>query len=406
MVKKKKTKLDIRNTPGKGVSTISVHAGEERFRYADSITTPIVQTSTYAFKDTAHIEAYTRHGHSHFEYGRYGNPTEKVAQDRMAIMCGAEDCVLFASGMSAITTTILALVRSKDHIIITDDAYKKTLEFCSSYLQRFGIACTILPFGDYEGIEKAIRPNTRFIFSESPTNPYLNIFDLEWLRDVAKRYNLMTLIDATFSTPYNQCPFDYGVDIVVHSATKYLAGHNDILAGVVLGRAELVDEIRALHKAIGGVIDPHCSYLLLRGMKTFALRMERQNETAMKVAEFLEGHPQIKRVYYPGLESHPHHHIAKAQMTGFGGVVSFDIMGSLKNAKAFLDALKLCYIAPSLGGVETLITHPALVSYYNLTRKERYDLGITDTLIRLAVGIEEPEDIIADITQALEKSRG
>lgn len=405
MTSKKKTKSDIRNTPGKGMSTISVHAGEERFRYADSITTPIVQTSTYAFKNTAHIEDYTRHGQAHFEYGRYGNPTEKVAQDRMAIMCGAEDCVLFASGMSAITTTILALVRSQDHIIITDDAYKKTLEFCSSYLQRFGIDCTIVPFGDYEGLEKAIRPNTRFIFSESPTNPYLNIFDLEWLRDVAKKYNLMTLIDATFSTPYNQCPFDYGVDIVVHSATKYLAGHNDILAGVVLGREELVDQIRALHKAMGGVIDPHCSYLLLRGMKTFALRMERQNNTAMKVAQVLEEHPRIKRVYYPGLESHPHHEIAKAQMSGYGGVVSFDVKGTLKNAKCFLDALKLCYIAPSLGGVETLITHPSLVSYYGLTRKERYELGITDTLVRLAVGIEEPEDIIADIEQALAKSK-
>ncbi|MCK5861468.1 MAG: aminotransferase class I/II-fold pyridoxal phosphate-dependent enzyme [Candidatus Hydrogenedentes bacterium] len=406
MKKNKKTKADIRNTPGKGISTFSVHAGEERFRYADSITTPIVQTSTYAFKNTDHIEAYTRHGHAHFEYGRYGNPTEKVAQDRMAIMCGAEDCVLFASGMSAITTTILALVRSQDHIIITDDAYKKTLEFCSSYLQRFGIDCTIVPFGDYDGIEKAIRPNTRFIFSESPTNPYLNIFDLEWLRDIAKRYNLMTLIDATFSTPYNQCPFDYGVDIVLHSATKYLAGHNDILAGVVLGREELVEKIRALHKAMGGVIDPHCSYLLLRGMKTFALRMERQNNTALQVAQLLEDHTRIKQVYYPGLESHPHHDIARAQMSGYGGVVSFDIKGTLKNAKYFLDALKLCYIAPSLGGVETLITHPALVSYYNLTRKERYGLGITDTLVRLAVGIEEPEDIIADIDQALKKSRG
>lgn len=386
------------------MSTISVHAGEERFRYADSITTPIVQTSTYAFKDSRHIEDYTRHGLMHFEYGRYGNPTEKVAQERLAILSGAEDCVIFGSGMSAVTTTILALVHSRDHIIITDDAYKKTLEFCSSYLQRFGIECTVVPFGDYEGLERAIRPNTRFIFSESPTNPYLNIFDLERLRDLARRHRLMTLIDATFSTPYNQCPFDFGVDIVLHSATKYLSGHNDILAGVVLGRKELVEEIRALHKAIGGVIDPHCCYLLLRGLKTFTLRMERHNQTGMAVARFLEGHPQVKRVYYPGLESHPHHAIAKAQMTGFGGVVTFDIRGALSNAKRFLDNLKLCYIAPSLGGVETLITHPGLVSYYNSTRKERYELGITDTLIRLAVGIEEPEDIIADLDQALRKS--
>lgn len=388
--------------PRKDISTLSVHAGEERFRYADSITTPIVQTSTYAFKNTEHIEAYTRHGEAHFEYGRYGNPTEKVAQDRLAAICGAEDCVVFGSGMSAITTTILALVKSRDHIIITDDAYKKTLEFCSAYLQRFGVDCTIVPFGDYDALEKAIRPETRFIFSESPTNPYLNIFDLERLRDLARRYNLLTLIDSTFSTPYNQCPFEYGVDIVLHSATKYLAGHNDILAGAVLGRKELIEEIRALHKAIGGVIDPHCSYLLLRGLKTFALRMERQNQSGMEVARFLENHPGVKRVYYPGLESHPQHETAKAQMTGFGSVISFDIKGDLEDAKRFLDKLKLCYIAPSLGGVETLITHPALVSYYSITREERYALGITDSLLRLAVGIENPADIIADLNQALQ----
>lgn len=400
-MKKNKVSADRRKVPGKGISTVSVHAGEERFRYADSVTTPIVQTSTYAFKDSAHIEAYTHHGHAHFEYGRYGNPTEKVAQDRLSLLCGAEDCVISSSGMSAITTTILALVHSGDHIIITDDAYKKTLEFCSSYLQRFGVDCTIVPFGDYEGLERSIRPSTRFIVSESPTNPYLNIFDLERLYDLGKRYKLLTMVDATFSTPYNQCPFDFGIDIVLHSATKYLAGHNDILAGAVLGKRELIEEVRALHKAIGGVIDPHCCYLLLRGMKTFALRMEKHNRTGLEVARFLEGHPRIKRVYYPGLESHPHYEIAKAQMSGFGGVVSFDIKGTLKDAKSFLDKLKLCYIAPSLGGVETLITHPGMVSYYNLTRKQRYELGITDTLLRLAVGIEDSSDIIADLDQAL-----
>ncbi|HIJ74359.1 MAG TPA: aminotransferase class I/II-fold pyridoxal phosphate-dependent enzyme, partial [Candidatus Hydrogenedentes bacterium] len=286
----------------------------------------------------------------------------------------------------------------------TDDAYKKTLEFCSSYLERFGVSCTIVPFGDYEALDRAVRPNTRFIFSESPTNPYLNIFDLDRLHGIAKKHKVLTLIDSTFSTPVNQRPLDFGVDLVLHSCTKYLGGHNDILAGAVLGRKELIDEVRALHKATGGVIDPHCCYLLLRGLKTFPLRVAVQNETATKVARFLEGHAQVKRVYYPGLESHPHHEIAKAQMKGFGGVVTFDIKGTLSSAKRFLDNLKLCFIAPSLGGVETLITHPALVSYYDCTRKERYALGITDTLIRLAVGVEEANDIIADLDQALKKS--
>jgi len=387
-----------------GLSTQAVHAGEDRLRYADSITTPIVQTSTYAFKDSNEIEAYTKHGKARFEYGRYGNPTEQVAARRLAALEGAEDCVVFGSGMSAITTSILALVHSGDHIVITDDAYKKTLEFCSSYLRRFGVDCTIVPFGDYEGMEAAIRPKTRFIFSESPTNPYLNIFDLNRLRQIAKRHKVLTLIDSTFSTPFNQRPLEFGVDLVLHSGTKYLAGHNDILAGTVLGRTELVDEIRALHKAVGGVIDPHCCYLLLRGLKTFPLRMAAQNDTALKVARFLEGHAQVKRVYYPGLESHPHHEIAKAQMSGYGGVVTFDIKGTLAAAKRFLDSLKLCFIAPSLGGVETLITHPALVSYYDYPRKDRYALGITDTLIRLAVGVEDADDIVADIDRALKQS--
>ncbi len=398
------TKHQSKATRPGGFSTRAVHAGEERLRYADSITTPIVQTSTYAFKDSKEVEAYTKHGKARYEYGRYGNPTEKVAERRLAALAGADDCAVFGSGMSAIVTTILAFVRSNDHIVITDDAYKKTLEFCSDYILRFGVDCTIVPFGDYDALDKAVRPNTRFIFSESPTNPYLNIFDLEKLREIAKKHNVLTMIDATFSTPYNQRPLEFGVDLVLHSCTKYLSGHNDILAGAVLGRKELVDEIRKMHKATGGVIDAHCCYLLLRGLKTFALRMERHNDTAMQVARYLEGHSLIKRVYYPGLESHPHHDIATEQMAGFGGVVSFDIKGSLSTAKKFLDNLKLCYIAPSLGGVETLITHPATVTYYDCTRKQRYELGITDTIIRLAVGIEECEDIVGDLDQALKKA--
>ncbi len=390
---------------GQGLATRAIHAGEDRERYADSITTPIVQTSTYAFKSTKEIEAYTRGGKERFEYGRYGNPTEKVAQQRLAALEGAEDCVVCASGMSAVTTTILALVRAGDHIVITDDAYKKTLEFCSSYLDRFGVGCTIVPFGDYDALEKAVRKRTRFIFSESPTNPYLNIFDLERLRDIARRHGVLTLIDSTFATPANQRPLEWGVDIVLHSATKYLAGHNDILAGAVLGRRELIQPIRDLHKALGGVIDPHCCYLLLRGLKTFPLRVARANATAQTVAEFLDGHPAVKRVYYPGLPKHPHHDVAKAQMSGFGGVVTFDIKGGLATAKRFLDALKLCFIAPSLGGVETLITHPATVSYYHESRRRRYALGITDTLIRLAVGVEDEEDIVADLDQALRRAR-
>ena len=386
-------------------STRAIHAGEPRVKYADSLTTPIIQTSTFTFTDSKAIEDYTKRGKEHFEYGRYGNPTAKIAEARLANLEGAEDCVVSSSGMSAITTTILALVQSGDHIVITDDSYKKTLEFCRSYLKQFAIECTIVPFGDYDVLDKAIRKNTRFIFSESPTNPYLNIFDLVKLKQIADRHHVLTLIDSTFATPFNQRPIEFGIDLVLQSCTKYLAGHNDILAGAVLGREELIERIRDLHKSMGGTIDPHCCYLLLRGLKTFPLRVQKQNDSALKVARFLEDHPQIKRIYYPWLESHPHYEIATTQMTGGGGVVTFDIKGTINTARRFLDSLRLCYIGPSLGGVETLITHPALVSYYDYTRKQRYELGLTDTLFRLAVGIEDVEDIIQDLDQALRKSK-
>ncbi|MHC4759436.1 MAG: trans-sulfuration enzyme family protein [Planctomycetota bacterium] len=387
------------------LSTRSIHAGEHRRKYADSITTPIIQTSTFTFRDSKHIEAYTKKGKEHFEYGRYGNPTAQIAEKRLADLEGAEDCVVFSSGMSAITTTILTLLQTGDHIVITDDSYKKTLEFCNSYLKQFGIECTVVAFGDYDALEKAIKKNTRFIFSESPTNPYLNIFDLVKLKDIAHRHNLMTLIDSTFSTPLNQRPLEFGIDLVLQSATKYLAGHNDILAGAVLGKKDIVEKIRILHKSMGGLIDPHCCYLLLRGLKTFPLRVKKQNETALQIAQHLEAHPRIKRVYYPFLSSHPHYEIAIEQMNGGGGVVTFDIKGTLNDSKRFLDKLKLCFIGPSLGGVETLITHPALVSYYDYSRKDRYKIGITDTLFRLAVGIEDVEDLIADLDNALNNSK-
>jgi cystathionine gamma-synthase len=398
-----KSSKNVAGGIAKSLSTRSIHAGEPRRKYADSLMTPIIQTSTFTFKNSKHIEDYTKKGKEHFEYGRYGNPTAKIAEKRLADLEGAEDCVVFSSGMSAITTTILSLVRSGDHIVVTDDSYKKTLEFCKSYLKQFAIECTIVPFGDYKIFEKAIKKNTRFIFSESPTNPYLNIFDLVKIKKIADRHNVLTLIDSTFSTPFNQRPIEFGMDLVLQSGTKYLAGHNDILAGAVLGKKDLIDRIRNLHKSMGGTIDPHCCYLLLRGLKTFALRVQKQNESALKIAHYLEGHRRVKKVYYPFLKSHPHYKVAKQQMAGGGGVVTFEIKGNLNTAKRFLDALKLCYIGPSLGGVETLITHPALVTYYDCTRKERYELGITDTLFRLAVGIEDVEDLIKDLDRALKQ---
>lgn len=388
-------------TRRQGFSTQAVHAGEIRYNEYGSITTPIVQTSTFIFKNTEEIKKLPQGVAGRFEYGRYGHPTQMAAERKLAALEGAEDAVLFSSGMSAITTSLYALLNSGDHIIITDDAYKRTLDFCKTCLQRFRIDCTVVKMCDYQAIASAIRTNTRVFFSESPTNPYLNIMDLERLGGIFRGTKVLIISDSTFATPYNQRPLESGVHLVIHSATKYLAGHNDILAGVVLGARTLTDPIREYLKITGGVIDPHPSYLLIRGLKTFELRMERHNSTGQAVAEFLEEHPKVKRVYYPGLPSHAHYGIARRQMKGFGGVVTFEVKEDVDYVHRFLGRLEIINIGPSLGGAESLITHPATISYYRHTRAERYQLGITDGLLRLAVGLENPEDIMEDIDVAL-----
>jgi cystathionine gamma-synthase len=385
------------------IYTQSVHGGEERKNYADAITTPIVQSSTFVFPSTEEVARYTSGKLERYEYGRYGNPTQKAAERKLALLEGAEDCLLFDCGMSAVTSALLALLGKGDHLVITDDAYGQTLRFCKSVLPRFGVESTVVKMGDYSQMEKAIRKKTKVIFTESPTNPYLNVIDMERMRRIRERYGKLMLIDATFATPFNQRPLEWGMDLVIHSATKYLAGHNDLLGGAVLGNRKLVKSVREYQRITGSVLDPLCCYLLIRGMKTFALRVEFQNRSAQKVAEYLEGHAKISKVFYPGLRSHPQHAIARRQMKGFGGVVSFWIDRDLKKVKKFLDSLQFVFIGPTLGGVETLISHPATITYYRNTREERYALGITDQLCRLALGIEDPDDIIADLDQALGK---
>jgi len=391
----KKTKRE------KSISTRAIHAGEARRKYADSLTTPIFQTSTYTYKDVADVEDFTLRHKQRFEYGRYGNPTTTVAENRLADLEAAEGCIAFASGMSAITTTVLTFVEPGDNIVVTDDCYRRTRKFCKVYLKQISVESRFVAFGDYNAMAKAIDAKTRLILSESPTNPYLKVLDFAKLKKIAVKKNVLTLIDSTFSTPVNCRPLELGADLVLHSATKFLAGHNDILAGAVLGRRELLDKIKELHKTLGGVIDPHCAFLLVRGLKTFPLRLAKQNESALQIARFLENHPRVDKVYYPFLNSHSYYRLAKKQMTGGGGIVSFKIKGNLASSKRFLNALKLCYIGPSLGGVETLITHPAIVNFYEYTRKQRYQIGITDTLFRLSVGIENVEDIIADLERGL-----
>jgi len=380
-----------------GFSTKAVHSGEVRYNEYGSITTPIVQTSTFIFKNVEEIRKLPEGVAGRYEYGRYGHPTQVAAEGKLAALEGAEDAVLFSSGMSAITTSLFAILQAGQHIVITDDAYKRTLDFCMACLDRFDIECTVVKMCDYDAMKKAIKPNTRVFFSESPTNPYLNIMDLERLMNIFRGRDILVISDSTFATPYNQKPLEYGIDIVIHSATKYLGGHNDLLGGVVLGAKELTTPIREYLKITGGVIDPHPSYLLIRGLKTFELRMERHNENGQRVAEYLESNKKVKRVYYPGLASHPHHDVAKRQMKGFGGVVTFEVKDDVSYALEFMSHLKIINIGPSLGGVESLITHPATISYYSVPREERLALGIKDGLIRLAVGVENAEDIINDI---------
>ena len=384
-----------------GMGTTAVHGGEKAGEWADSLTTPIFQTSTYVFKDSEEIRNFGAGVTERYEYARYGNPTQRAAEKKMAALEGTGDCLLFDSGMSAVSSTLFALLSSGDHMVTVDDAYKKTLHLCSNVLQRFGIGCSIVPMGDYDGMEAAITDKTRVLYSESPTNPYLNIADFRKLQEIKERHGLLLIIDSTFGTPYNQKPAEWGADVVIHSATKYLGGHNDLLAGAVLGNTETVEKVREYQGTVGGIIGPHAAYLLLRGMKTFGLRMARQNAGGMELARFLEGSPAVKHVYYPGLEGHRDHLVAARQMRGFGGVVSFDLDTDLEGVNRFLDGLELCKIGPSLGGVETLITHPASISYYDTTREERYALGITDGLLRLAAGIEDVEDILADLEKGI-----
>ena len=386
-----------------GRSTQSVHAGEPRIKLASSLSTPIIQTATFTFADTEELTAYTEHRIDREEYGRYGNPTQRVAEGKLAALDGAEDALLMSSGMAAITTTLFSMLSKGAHVVVTDDAYRRTRQFLQQILRRYGVEVSTVPAGDYDRMEDAVRSNTRLIFSESPTNPYNRIVDLERLADIGRRHRIKTIIDATFATPINQRPLEFGIDLVIHSATKYLGGHNDLLAGVVLGPRDLVSAIRDFQGVLGPVADPFTSYLLVRGIKTLALRVMRQNENAQLLAEFLERHPKVERVHYPGLPSHPEHAIARRQMRGYGGVVSFEVRGDLAAGSRLVDACKIPRIAPSLGGVESLIEQPAMMSYHGLTTAERLQVGIKDSLVRYAVGIEDADDIIADLEQALEK---
>ena len=387
-------------------STEAVHAGEGRFRAHHSLTVPIVQTAVYTFATSHALADYNDEKMfwdepEREDYGRYGNPTVRAVEAKLAALEGAQDAMLVSSGMAAVTTTLLLMVSQGDHLILTNDCYHSTLDFCQKFLPRYGVETTVVRCGDYEAIEAAIRPNTRLIFSESPTNPFMRCLDFPRLVDIARRHKLKTVIDTTFATPMNLRAREYGIDVVIHSVTKYLAGHNDVMAGVVIGGYDDITPLRKAQSVLGAIVDPHAAYLILRGLKTLALRMERHNANGLAVARFLEEHPRVRKVWYPGLESHPDHAIAAATQHGFGGVVSFEIDGDAEVTYKFVDALKIPTIGPSLGGVESLITPLALIGFADVPPEERAELGISDELVRFCIGIEDTEDLLADLAQAL-----
>lgn len=389
-----------------GSSTMAVHGGESRPRAHHSLTLPILQSSTFTFENTADLKAFMEarmwgRAGNRTEYGRYGNPTVSAVEEHVAAIEGGEAAVLFSSGMAAVTTTILSLLSPGRHMIITDDSYRRTRQFCLGFLKRFGIFCSVVPAGDLHALEAAITPETGLIVSESPTNPYLRVLDIQELVGIAARRKVKTLIDSTFATPINLQPLTYGVDLVLHSGTKYLGGHNDLLAGALIGSESLTALVRQNLWVLGAVIDPHSAYLLQRGLKTLPLRVQHQNASALTIAEFLEAQPRVKRVWYPGLPSHPDHDVARRQMRGYGGVISFEIDGDLDATSAFIDAVSIPLIASSFGGVETLIEQPALMSYFELSSEERLAIGIKDNLVRLSVGVEDTDDLIADLDRAL-----
>ena len=373
--------------------TLAIHAGERPDKAFGAISVPIYQTSTFAFQDVGKTRGY--------DYSRTANPTRKVLEDTIAQLEGGKAGFAFATGMAA-EATVMHLLKAGDHVISGDDVYGGTYRLFQNVMRDFGLEFTFLRMDNRERIERAIRPDTRMLWLETPSNPLLNIVDVEMAVDIAKKHNLMTVIDNTFATPYFLRPFDYGVDLVVHSTTKYLNGHCDVVGGAVVTTTdELTQRVQFLLNAMGTCASPFDCWLVLRGIETLPVRMKRHEENASAVANYLVGRPSVNKVFYPGLESHPGHEIARRQMKGFGGVVSFETEGGTESVNAFLRRLKVFSLAESLGGVASLAEHPATMSHASMPKEYREKAGITDELVRLSVGLENIDDLIEDLEQAL-----
>ncbi len=385
---------------GKHIRTRSIHSGEEKDRSNRGIPPSIALTSTYFFKNVDELQHHKDQTDPREEYGRYHNPTRAVAERKLADLEGADDAIVCSSGMYALTVSLLRILKPGDHLLILDEMYHRTQDLCNSVLTRFGIEVSAVKSCSLDSLRSSIKDNTRLFLFETPTNPHLYVQDIESIAALCKERRVKTMVDSTFASPVNLLPLKFGIDIVVHSCTKYLAGHNDVMAGVILSRKSIIESIRELHFTIGGVLDAHSSYLLIRGLKTLPLRVAHQNTSAESIANFLAAQPEVKKVFYPSLPTHPNCEIAKRQMNGFGGVISFDL-GSAECAKAFVDALSIPYIAPSLGGTESLVIPYSVVVPPTALEIESGNFSIEPGLVRLSVGLEDREDLIDDLAHAL-----
>jgi len=383
--------------------TAAVHGGADLEKKNGPVATPIYQTSTFEVTDNEEQQRVTT---TDRYYTRWGNPTNTVAEQAVAAIEGVEAARTFASGMGAITTSILALLKAGDHIVAQRDIYGGVTKFFCEWLPRVGIETTFVDTTDYVQHERAIRPNTRLLYLESPTNPSLRVVDLKKAAALARHHKLISMIDSTFATPVNQHPADYGIDLVMHSGTKYLSGHADLTCGVVAGRHELMGMIHETRTTLGNCMDPHASWMLIRGLKTLAVRVARQNENALRVAEFLGQHEKVRRVHYPFLKSHPQHALARAQMSGGGGMVTFEVEGTGEDARRVSEAMRLFTLATSLGSVESLVSIPVLTSHAMISAEQRAKMGVNEQMVRLSVGIESADDLIGDLERALEAVRG
>jgi len=388
---------------GKSIFTQAVHAGEDLTQNHGAVSVPIYSASVFAFSDAdegAAIHNFQKEG---YFYGKLGNPTQDALERALAELENGESALAFASGMAAVSASILTLVKAGDHIVAPESMYSTTTIFLNELAEKFGIETTFVDAAKAENYADAAQANTKIFWIETPSNPLLKITDLTRVAEIAKEKNITTITDNTFATPFNQKPLEFGIDVVVHSATKYLGGHSDLTAGIMVGKKEIIEEAR-LHttKLYGGNIAPQIAWLVLRGIKTLALRMERHNYNASAIADMLSEHSKIKAVFYPGLEKHQNYEIAREQMNGFGGMIAFDI-GGVEEGKRFVNNVKVCTLATSLGGVETIVQHSASMTHATIPREKRLQTGITDGLIRLSVGIEDAEDLIEDLQNALEK---